>query len=220
MSNPINDDTNVTELLFDKTYKKPSDGLGALFEDGAMLANDDEFLLYGGNIQRANGEYEPPDGDEILGYQLRRYGAERLWEEGWDTVDLGDKTNRYITYGGAANAPSENKAWYFSGMTSPTGGSIEISGIGNRSTTAQDISQTLIEVNMDVQSSEVWTNRTLRNVDGRANPELVWVPVGDQGILVVLGGVTHPHWIAADEQSENPSASVSTLYKDVKRAYD
>lgn len=210
----------MTELLFEKSYKKPSDGLGALFEDGAMLANDHEFLLYGGNIQRASGEYEPPDGDEILGYQLYRYGAERFFQEDWDTVDLGDKTNRYITYGGAANAPSENKAWYFSGMTSPTGGDIEIGGIGNRSTTAQNISETLIEVNMEVQSSEVWTNRTLRDVDGRANPELVWVPVGDQGILVVLGGVTHPHWINDGQQSENPSASVSTGYKNADRAYD
>jgi hypothetical protein len=210
LSNPVDVDTNVTALLFQDPLTKQSGGLGAKFEDGAMLANDHQFMLYGGNIQRLRGSYSPPDSDEITGYQLYRYGTERTWVAGWDDVDLGDDVNRYVAWGGGVSAPSENKAWYFSGMTAEEGGEIEIGGIGNGSTLASVISKRFIQVDMENQSSEVWTNKTLPpDVDGRAGPEVVWVPVGDQGILVVLGGVVDPQWGTIVQQSEDPDRSVS-----------
>lgn len=211
VSYPIDRDTNVTTLLVNNTLEKQSNGLGANFQDGAMLADDYEFILFGGSIQRASAEYEPPDSDTVLGYQIFRQGAERTWVRKWDDVDLGDETTRYITYGAGVSAPSEHKAWYFSGMTSPTHKDIEISWNGNGSTVAQNISRSFIQVDMTRQSSEVWTNDTLHpDVKGRAGPEAVWVPVGEQGILVVLGGVTYPHWVTENRQSENPERSVST----------
>lgn len=215
MSNPIDSDTNVTALLIPNALDRYPGSLGSQFEDGAMLANDNGFLLYGGNIQ-PDPQGKPPDRDEIIGYQLYHHGADRRWEPHWDEVDLDDKTNRYITYGGAASAPSENKAWYFSGMTSPTHGEIFIDGTAN--VRAKKVSRALIEVDMEIQSSEKWTNKTLPpTVEGRANPEVIWVPVGDKGILVVLGGVVYPQWVTTAQKSEDPEASVSSKPSDMKR---
>jgi hypothetical protein len=211
LSNPIDENTNVTTLLFEKPLKKPSNGLGANFQDGAMLANDDQFFLYGGVFQSSDAEYQTPDSDEVLSNQLFLYGAERTWTADWKEWRLSDKTDRYITYGGAANAPSENKAWYFSGMTSPTHGEINLNWNPDGKTFAQNVSNYFVEVDMAEQGAGVWTNSTLPSkIKGRANPEMVWVPVGEQGILVVLGGVVYPHWTARFTQSENPERSVST----------
>lgn len=212
LTRPVDRETNVTGLLIENTIPKPPGGESANFQDGAMLANDAEFLLYGGNMKRIEGLVEPPDGDEILGYQIYRYGAERSWVSQFDEVTLSNRTHRYIAYGGAASAPSENKAWYFSGMTSPSVGELESIVVPDRSMTAQNISNYLIEVDMAVQSSEVWTNTSLpETVQGRANPEVVWVPVGEQGILVVLGGVTYPHWAGKGQESDDRDASVSSF---------
>ena len=209
LGNPVNPETNVSELLLGNAMRKRNDGLGANFEDGAMLANDHQYILYGGILQSSMGEYKPPDDDEVLGYQFSRYGAERFFEPDWDTFDLGENTTRNIAYGGAANAPSENKAWYFSGMTRRSGGQMENPFLDDE-TRPRNISNFLIEVDMEIQDQEVWTNRTLEDVKGRVNPEVVWVPVGEQGILVVLGGVVYPHWTTLDKRSEDKEASVST----------
>jgi len=206
LSNPVNPETNVSKLLIDDAMGKFNDGLGSNFHDGAMLANDNQYILFGGLIQMYGGTKDPPDADEVLGYQFYRYGPERVFEPDWDSVNLGEDVNRYIAYGGGVSAPSENKAWYFSGMTSPSGGEIKHPRTDG-STTPQNISNFLIEVDMEVQSNEVWTNKTLEDVKGRANPEVVWVPVGEQGILVVLGGVVYPHWVTGSQQSEDAEAS-------------
>lgn len=211
LTNPIDSDTNVTSLLSKNTLEKYNNGLGANYHDGAMLANDDQFLLYGGNFEPTI--YDPPDSDEVLGYEIYRSEVDKLWRQDFIEGTLTDKTNRWVAYGGAASAPSENRAWYFSGMTSATHGPIDLLWREPDSyTTAQDISNFLIEVDMSEQGSGVWTNSSLpRNVTGRANPELVWVPIGEQGILVVLGGVVYPYWTEESRQSEDPEASVGDL---------
>jgi hypothetical protein len=116
---------------------------------------------------------------------------------------------RYVAYGGAANAPSENMAWYFSGLRSPTAGPIYTKG--NRLSSAVDVSNYLITVDLAEQGEEKFTNDTLPpDIHGRANPELVWVPVGSRGILVALGGVVYPDFITNNGSSTNATASVRT----------
>lgn len=151
-----------------------------------------------------------PDADSVLAYEAYQYGSEKpLFGPSFQDTTLPDNITRYVAYGGAVNAPSENKAWYFSGMTSRSRGPIYFNTYPNGSDKAQVISNSLISLDMSVQYEEEWTNTTLpANVSGRANPELVWVPVGKQGILVVLGGVVYPEW-AGDNNSTNPEKSVS-----------
>ncbi|KAK8868527.1 RING finger protein B [Apiospora arundinis] len=162
--------------------------------DGAMLANDNEFFLYGGMTTRTSAYTDPP-ANEVIGYRFSPYGTDKpSFKPGFDRKTLPDGMTRYVTFGGAANSPSENKAWYFGGMRSPSAGPIYVPK-ANNSINPVNISSTLITLDMTTQYQESWHNDTLPDsIKGRASPELVWVPVGAQGILVALGGVTYPDY--------------------------
>lgn len=194
-----------------------ANNLAPNFLDGAMLANDDEFYLYGGLIRKTE-TLTAPHADDILGYQLYQYGVYRdSWRKGFVSDTLDDGMTRYVAYGGAANAPSENKAYYFGGMRSPTGGPIYDQSL-NTTLIPTNVSDTLITLDMTTQTSAKWSNATTleHGVEGRASPELVWVPVGAQGILVALGGVTYPNFVNPSLMSENSQQSVSITLSPVE----
>ncbi|CAK7212564.1 hypothetical protein SBRCBS47491_001509 [Sporothrix bragantina] len=179
------------------------------YVDGAMLSNDDEWFLYGGLLANTD-QFALPAGNAAQLYQQYQYGADKpAFRPGFINVDLPTNVTRYVAYGGAASAPSENKAWYFSGLRSPSYGPIyTVSGVD--SLTAINVSDTLITVDMATQNSETWTNATLApSVSGRANPSVVWVPVGAQGILVAVGGVVDPEWVSVSGKSKDVNASTA-----------
>jgi hypothetical protein len=190
--------------------KGSSNNIAPNYHDGAMLANDDEFFLYGGTLTPTDA-YTEPHSDDVLGYQAYQYGdVKGAFNPGFVAERLPSGMTRYLAYGGAANAPAEQKAWYFSGLKSPLGGSIYDVSL-NISVNAVNVSNTLLVLDMAKQQSETWQNITLpSNIQGRANPEVVWVPVGPHGILVVIGGVVYPQWAYAIQQSPNATVSVST----------
>lgn len=67
---------------------------------------------------------------------------------------------------------------------------------------------------MTDQLFETWSNTSLApDIKGRASPEVVWVPVGVQGILVALGGVVFPEYASTNRVSQNPTASVGNAPK-------
>ena len=111
----------------------------------------------------------------------------------------------------ATDAPSENKAWYFGGYRSPSWGAI-YDNSGNATYAPSNVSDTLIVLDMTTQQEEVWTNKTLPpGTPSRAGPSTVWVPVGEQGILVVLGGVTYPSFANSNGDSANVAQNVSPI---------
>ena len=72
--------------------------------------------------------------------------------------------------------------------------------------------KTMITLDLATQQQEKWKNTTLPDfIKGRANPEVVWLPVGAQGILVILGGVIYPDFVEVNRKSENLAASVRSL---------
>jgi len=174
-----------------------------------MLGNDAEWFLFGGLLDQTDA-YSPPYPDQLTEYMAYQYGANKpAFSPGFLNAQLPSGLTRYLAFGGAANAPSENKAWYFSGMRAPGFGPIYTVN-GNDSETAINVSSTLITLDMGTQQQEKWTNASLPDyISGRANPELVWVPVGAQGILVALGGVIYPNWVTITQKSGNEQASVS-----------
>ncbi|KAF4513284.1 hypothetical protein G6O67_000573 [Ophiocordyceps sinensis] len=213
LSDPITPDTNTTGLLLKNGLLKARGGKNNGISpepgsyDGGMLANDAEFFLYGGALISNDYLYDQPAAGTVLAYQEYQYGEDKpLWQNGFYPAHLDDGVTRYVASGAAVSAPSENKAWYFSGLTSPTRGPITFNG--NRTTMAMNISNTLISLDMTTQFGEKWSNSTLPDdIKGRSNAELVWVPVGKQGILVVLGGVTYPEWATEVHKSEDAAAS-------------
>lgn len=182
--------------------------------DGALLSNDAEWFAYGGLLRKTAAFNTEPAKDLVSGYRQYQYGTEKpgfapgLFKSSLET----DSTNvtRYIAFGGAASAPSENLAWYFSGVQTESKGPIYTAS-ANRSTSPTRIVDSLITLDMKEQQNEQWKNSTLPpGISGRANPELVWVPVGAKGILVVLGGVVFPDFISViSGTSENETESVS-----------
>ncbi|KAK9420210.1 hypothetical protein SUNI508_06738 [Seiridium unicorne] len=212
-SKPFNTSDNISEI-FDLLPIGGSNGnalnnLAPNYFDGALLANDHEFFMYGGLLTQSDVRASTPNADSILAYQESQYGTPKgIWTEGFFGATLPDNTlNRYLAYGGAANAPSENKAYYFGGLHSPTWGEIYVQS-PNASLSALNASNTLITLDMTTQLEETWKNVTLpSNIKGRGGPDLVWVPVGAQGILVALGGVTYPDFSNPDLVSANEGQS-------------
>lgn len=205
---PFNTSQNIS-ALFQQQVKGSS---YPLYYDGALLANDDEYFLFGGMLTVSDTEAAPA-GNQVLEWEGYDYGVVKpAFSSKFRTEQLSGNITRYVAYGGAANVPSENLAFYFSGLHGKTWGEIYYP-TGNDSTTAIEISNTLITLDMTTQQYETWTNVTLPDdIHGRASPELVWVPVGEQGILVALGGVVYPEFVEAAHASENQTASVSMLH--------
>lgn len=174
-----------------------------------MLANDYEFFLYGGLLKKTSA-YSPPDDDEVLSYRVSDYGVMKEgFHPGPVEGKLPDRMTRYVTYGGAASAPSENKAWYFGGSRAPSWGPIYQIGPSD-TLDPTNVSNTLITLDLSNSQSEKWFNDTLPPlIPSRANPSVVWVPVGEQGILVVLGGVAYPSYNNNNHTSMNEAQSVS-----------
>lgn len=184
------------------------------YQDGAMLANDHEFYLYGGTSANIP-IYKTQDATDVIGYRLTQYSDAEVPPQFNPAVIFGELTDgvtRYVTYGGGANAPSENKAWYFGGMRAPSAGPI-FTGSSNKTVTATESSQFLITLDMKTQFYEKWSNTSIPSkIAIRANPEVVWVPVGEQGILAVLGGVVYPSYANTSAISSNEGQNVSSWH--------
>lgn len=205
--------TNVTGLLLQDPLSKVLGGRGQANEDspnyvdGALLANDAEFWFYGGQPELQVKPY--PTKNNVQGYEAYQYGVlSSGFEPGYVANRLlPDDVSQYVTFGGAARAPSENLAWYFSGATSQSNGLIPKDSDNTDNPTKT--SNYLITLNMTDQLFETWSNTSLSpNIKGRASPEVVWVPVGVQGILVALGGVVFPEYANSNRVSQDPKTSV------------
>ncbi|KAI1660791.1 hypothetical protein F4813DRAFT_386201 [Daldinia decipiens] len=211
-STPFNTSTNFSEILTQDTIATGPNGdaannLAPNYYGGALLANDHEFFTYGGLI-RLTSEESPPDADASVEYVASLYGADKpSFNTGLRYRELSDGVTRYVTNGGAASAPSENKAWFFGGYRSESFGPI-YTGALSENVTASNTSDYLITLDMATQTQETWGNTTLgQHTPSRADPSVVWVPVGEQGILVVMGGVTYPGYLTADMHSTNEAQS-------------
>lgn len=212
-SKPFATNSNLTNLI-DTRLKSDSTRKAQNFIDGALLHNDAQFIAYGGSLLRVDPTAKPPPGDEYFVWRSYSYGADKpSFRNGSEFDSLEDDPTRYVAFGGAASAPSENKAWYVGGMRSPIWGEI-FRAHNNRSLTANTTSNRLITLDMTTQYFEKFSNDSLPNdIKPRAGPSVVWVPVGSQGILVVLGGVTYPEYSNYSiRKSDDAALNVSLPY--------
>lgn len=153
-----------------------------------MIANDFEWFIYGGLITLTAG-YSLPGSQSAAAYEVYASGPPKQFQAGYIIEQLPDSVTRYVTNGAGVSIPSENLGYYFGGLRSTSFGPIYYQA-GNESDNADVLSTTMIELNLNVQRAEVWTNLTLpTTVPGRINAELVWVPVSKGGVLVAIGGV-------------------------------
>ncbi|EEP78101.1 predicted protein [Uncinocarpus reesii 1704] len=157
------------------------------YVDGAMLANDYEFILYGGLHRQTDN---PPPEDQTLSYE-RYYSGQAgspNWKEGFVLTHTNNNVTRYITHGAGVSVPSENRGYYFSGMRGENWGPIAIAG-----PLANDSANSLVSVDMSKWRDEEWDKSTLPpDIIPRGKAELAWVPVSDSGVLIAIGGVPYP----------------------------
>ncbi|KAI0848366.1 hypothetical protein F5Y00DRAFT_92055 [Daldinia vernicosa] len=210
-STPFNTSTNFSEILTHDPIATGPNGdaannLAPNYYGGALLGNDHEFFTYGGLLRETS--QSPPDADALVEYVASIYGADKPnYNTGIYYGELPEGITRYVTNGGAVSAPSENKAWYFGGYRSESFGPIYSAG-PSENVTATNTSNYLITLDMATQTQETWDNTTLgQHTPSRADPSVVWVPVGEQGILVVLGGVTYPGYLNPNMISTNEAQS-------------
>lgn len=174
-----------------------------------MLANDEEFFLYGGALGSTNGALPPP-ANSADAYKLFAASPDSPFQFGILESALSDGTTRYISYGASANAPSENLGFYFSGLRTAGFGVIDYLS-SNESLNADVESTTLIQLNMTQQGSPVWSNNSLPpSVLPRAGAEIVWLPLSEKGILVAIGGVVDPVF-ASVNQTLNASSRAESV---------
>ena len=179
----------------------PSENLGYYF---------DEWYTYGGKL-RTTDQFKAPAGNAVASYQVYPSGPPKDFNKGFILDTLPEGITRYVTNGAAVSVPSENLGYYFAGLRSASYGPIfNLPGPRNQSVSADQLSTTLIEINMAKQGGETWKNSTLpTSVPGRANPEIVWVPVAEKGILVAIGGVIFPAYVNVNQSSSAAATAQS-----------
>lgn len=213
-SMPFSTSENISNAF--NTTSKAEGGSGDVnniapqFTDGVMFANDYEWFTYGGLLQQTDA-YTPPLADAVVAYEVYNGGPPRQFAASFILEYLPDNMTRYVTSGAGVSAPSENMGYYFAGLRAADWGPI-YDAPGNETVNADVESLTLIQLNMTVQQHEVWNNHTLPpSVQGRANADLVWIPVSTHGVLIAIGGVIDPVFANVNQSlsASQTAASVS-----------
>ncbi|KAJ5882785.1 uncharacterized protein N7473_011047 [Penicillium subrubescens] len=186
----------------------------ANFEGGAMFGNNQEIILYGG-LTRPTDSQATPGPRELLGLRYSK-GVSTGNEVYFFNSSLPTDLTRYVTSGGQVSVPSENLAFYFGGMRGQGWGPIT-SDDASANTTAD----TLIMLNLTaVGDQKVWRNSTLpKSIMSRADAQLIWVPVSEQGVLVAIGGVKTPEYLfpsgLSSSQQEQDSQFDSNFMREI-----
>lgn len=187
-----------------------ANNIGPTYIDGTMFANYYNWITYGGQDLDTDA-FQPPGANQYAEYQVYAQGPPKQFFPGFLTGDTTNGTTRYITNGAGVSVPSENLGFYFGGLRTASSGPLyNDPDAANASLRADTLSDTLIKVDMSIPGKEPWTNSSLpSSVPGRASPELVWVPVSTQGVLVAIGGVVDPSF-ATENKSLNAAQTLET----------
>jgi len=133
------------------------------------------------NVMQAN-MYKPP--------------SAITWSAGVN--DQYDPANSYgvsnnVAMGAWTNAPSEDLGFWFSGLQAANGGVVDYLPYQNKSDQANTDSRTIIKVDMSSPGKAKWQNLTWPSwLAPRSEGGLVWLPYGENGILLAFGGIDLP----------------------------
>lgn len=106
---------------------------------------------------------------------------------------LPDNFTDYITNGAYASSPEQHLGFWFSGMQSWNGGEILYNSLDGDNDHVSVASRTFFSVDTTNPSTPGFSNLNFPDwLAPRAEAGLVWLPYGDQGVLLVIGGVTTP----------------------------
>ncbi|KAK6534555.1 hypothetical protein TWF281_005868 [Arthrobotrys megalospora] len=182
---------NVTDVPF-----QTIDTLFPQVTNGFMAANDNSFWLYGGLLADTDSIQSYPAADNIQVYDVYRQGPDRIWKDGWQVGPvLSNGVNRYVAGGAGVNVRELNTTYYFSGARNKNWGEIRGDGTVRARYSANVTSSQFVSADLTDQIRTKWTNTSLSApARPRVNAEMVYVPAGKLGALIVVGGVTNADW--------------------------
>lgn len=99
-----------------------------------------------------------------------------------------------LAYGAWTNAPSEKLGFWFSGLQAANGGYINLQpNLSTKADQPNTTSRTFIKVDMSSPQKALWQNLTWPTwLAPRSEGGLVWLPYGQQGMLLAFGGIDLP----------------------------
>ena len=139
----------------------------------------------------------------------------------WTPTALDDtlsNVSQNLALGAWTSAPTENRAWWFSGLQAVEGGYIDWIPTGDDSDQANTPSKTIIEIDLNIPNQAKFRNLSWPEaVQPRAEGGLVWLPYASNGILLAFGGVPVPadlitSGLFPDETSNNISMGDIAIY--------
>ena len=213
-STAFNTSQNLSSI-FTNTSKASGGGaannVGPNYYDGAMFTNDYQWVTYAG-LPELTDSYSPQGSGAFAEDELYPSRSDETFQPGYALGQLSTGITRYVAYGAAASVASENLAYYFGGLRSASYGPIYYDpGPANESLNADQLSPTLIELDMNPLQLEAWNNYTLPDeIPSRASAEIPWLPYGERGILILIGGVIYPAY-ANVNQKNNASINAASV---------
>jgi len=168
-----------------------------------MFANDYEWYLYGGLPLLEEPVSAAPDSRSIGTFGVYPSGSINQPPLGFSDIFLPTGITSYTAYGGYVSAPSENLGFCFGDLRAADFGPIYFAP-NNESMNADVESATFIQLSQ-MDTEPTWRNESVpSSVPIRADAQIIWLPISEQGVLVAIGGVINPQYsniLQADNQT-------------------
>ncbi|RVX74682.1 hypothetical protein B0A52_01809 [Exophiala mesophila] len=184
-------DANFTDL-FEDLHATGGVNDNPPFMSGYLFADDYEFYTYGGlsllgtDADLLNGQLFEPERDSP------KYNPGINFAVSYDShyePSLPEPITTNVTHGAGVSVPDLHMGFYFSGLQTPQGDGLVAFGTNRAEVTYNH----LLKVEMTPMHLAKWHELPLPDtVAGRGGAGLAWIPVSDQGLLVVIGGVEYP----------------------------
>lgn len=173
-----------------------------------MGGNTDADLL--------NDQIYKPDGPTPSTIENLQLGLDNTYD-----LPAGSGVNRNITHGAGANIPSEYLGFYFSGLETPSGTSMEDY---DQDSAPNVTTQQMIKVDLSRLGAAQWSNLPLSSgFHGRGGAQLPWIPVGPKGLLIAIGGIAVPYdaniYVQSSEDEPDFVSSLSVFDVDSETWY-
>lgn len=170
---------------------------------GALLGDDWSWVQYGGmeGGGATDGSSRSETESERFDFRKDPNNPTQAWAGDYRfgsplTLPKGS-VNNYVYAGAVARSPGDRKSWWFSGSRA-TNWTEVIYGRTTAAVSVGALSSYLITADFSNQQVPTFSNTSIdASIAPRAGASMVFLPVGDKGILVVLGGVSvfDPVWM-------------------------